>query len=330
MKKTSKIFVVGDGLVGSSLVKVLEMSGFTNIINPTKEELDLTRQEEVESFFSQNSPEYVIIAESLDERKRSAENSAEFIHDSFCIQTNIIDSSHRSGVKRLLFLGSSSVYPQSCPQPVRESYLLTSHVDEIEDANVMAKIVGVKMCQAYRKQYGFECLSVISTNLYGPKDDFDFNNFHLLSSLIRTFHEAKVEKRNFIEISGAGKIIQQFLYVDDLARSCILLLDTPIEEIDRLAPDGIINIGFGNNLTIKELADLLRKVIGYLGEVRFDTSKPDLISRKLLDGKILSQLGWKPETNLEEGIRKTYYWFLSNFYKTEKRSEISVSAYLKY
>jgi GDP-L-fucose synthase len=292
--------------VGSAIVRRLRAGGFHNMVLRDRAELDLTRQGAVERFFAEARPEYVFFA-AAKVGGILANNSypAEFIQDNLVIQTNIIDSAYRNGARKLLFLGSSCIYPKFAPQPMPEDCLLTGPLEPTNEWYAIAKIAGLKMCQAYRRQYGFNAISAMPTNLYGPGDNFSLKNAHVLPALLRKIHEAKEAGAAEVEVWGTGKPRREFLHVDDLADACLFLMQN-------YDGDGWVNVGWGRDETIAELADTLRRVIGFEGALRFDTSKPDGTPRKLLDTTRLTELGWSPKIGLETGIRSTYEWFLNH------------------
>jgi GDP-L-fucose synthase len=300
MNKSSKIYIAGHrGLVGSALVRRLQSDGFNNLITRTSKDLDLKRQADVETFFQENKPEYVFLA-AAKVGGILANNTypADFIYDNLTIQSNIIHESHLNGVNKLLFLGSSCIYPKLCPQPMKEEYLLSGYLEPTNEAYAVAKIAGIQMCQAYNRQYGTNYISVMPTNLYGPGDNYDLQNSHVIPALIRKFHEGRAESRPYVEIWGTGAPKREFLYVDDLADACLFLME-------HYNDGGIINIGVGEDLSIKELALLVRDIVGYKGELKFDGSKPDGTPKKLLDITKVLNAGWKAKTGLAEGIKKT-------------------------
>jgi GDP-L-fucose synthase len=307
MQPESSIFVAGHrGLVGSAIVRRLRASGFNNLVLRGRAELDLTRQADVERFFASVRPEYVFFAAAKVGGILANNNyPAEFIQDNLVIQTNIIDSAYRNGTRKLLFLGSSCIYPKFAPQPMPEDCLLTGPLEPTNEWYAIAKIAGLKMCQAYRRQYGFNAISAMPTNLYGPGDNFSLKSSHVLPALLRKIHEAKQAGAAEVEVWGTGKPRREFLHVDDLADACLFLMQN-------YDGDGWINVGWGRDETIAELADTLRRVIGFEGALRFDTSKPDGTPRKLLDTTRLRELGWSPKIGLEAGIRSTYEWFLNH------------------
>ena len=312
MQKTSKIYVAGHkGLVGSAIMRKLQADGYRNTIIRAKNELDLTRQNDVEGFFAKESPEYVFLA-AAKVGGIVANNTypAEFIYSNLIIQTNIIHASYKYGIKKLLFLGSSCIYPKFAPQPMKEEYLLTGVLEATNEPYAVAKIAGLKMCQSYNRQYGSNFISVMPTNLYGSNDNFDLNNSHVLPVLIRKFHEGKLRTQQScpqpITLWGTGSPRREFLYVNDLACACLFLMQNY---------DGneIVNIGAGKDITIKELAEIIKEVIGFKGEVLWDETKPDGTPRKLLDVTKINELGWKAKTSLEEGIKKTYAWYADTY-----------------
>jgi len=305
MRTKSKIYVAGHtGLVGSAIVRKLREEGFDNLLLRTHGELDLTRQTEVEAFFESERPEYVFLA-AAKVGGILANNSypAEFIYNNLSIQNNIIHASYLYGVKKLLFLGSSCIYPKHCPQPIKEDYLLSGYLEPTNEPYAIAKIAGIKMCEFHNRQYGTHFMGVMPTNLYGPKDNFDLETSHVLAALIRKYHEAKMEGRGEVEIWGTGTPRREFLHVDDLADACLHLM----EHYDGRE---IVNIGIGEALTILELAEMVARIGGFNGALRFDTSKPDGTPQKFLDVSRLHNLGWKAKIPLEEGIRQTYDWYL--------------------
>lgn len=305
MRENSRIYVAGHrGLVGSAIVRKLREDGFDNLLLRTHGELDLTRQEEVEKFFEGENPEYVFLA-AAKVGGILANNTfpAEFIYTNLCIQNNIIRASYLSGVKKLVFLGSSCIYPKLCPQPIKEEYLLSGYLEPTNEAYAIAKIAGIKMCEFFNRQYGTNFIGVMPTNLYGPNDNFDLETSHVLPAMIRKCHEAKVSNKREVVIWGTGSPRREFLHVDDLADACLYLM---------VNYDGreIVNIGVGEDLTIRELAEMIAGVIGFKGKLRFDTSKPDGTPQKLLDVSRLNNLGWQAKISRKEGIRRTYDWYL--------------------
>jgi GDP-L-fucose synthase len=307
MNPESSIFVAGHrGLVGSAIVRRLQAAGFRNLVLRDRRELNLTRQSAVEDFFAETRPEYVFFAAAkVGGILANDSYPAEFLQDNLVIQTNIIDAAYRTGTRKLLFLGSSCIYPKHAPQPMPEDCLLTGPLEPTNEWYAIAKIAGLKMCQAYRKQYGFNAISAMPTNLYGPGDNFSLKNSHVLPALLRKVHEAKEAGAAQVEVWGTGKPRREFLHVDDLADACVFLMQN-------YDGDGWVNVGWGRDETIAELADTIRRVVGFTGSLRFDSSKPDGTPRKLLDTTRLTSLGWSPKIGLEAGIRSTYEWFLNN------------------
>ena len=307
MNPDSSIFVAGHrGLVGSAIVRRLHAAGFRNLVLRDRSELNLTRQAAVEDFFADARPEYVFFAAAKVGGILANDSfPAEFLQDNLVIQTNIIDAAYRNGTRKLLFLGSSCIYPKHAPQPMPEDCLLTGPLEPTNEWYAIAKIAGLKMCQAYRRQYGFNAISAMPTNLYGPGDNFSLKSSHVLPALLRKIHEAKAAGAAEVEVWGTGRPRREFLHVDDLADACFFLMQN-------YDGDGWVNVGWGRDETIGELADTIRRVVGFTGELRFDTSKPDGTPRKLLDTRRLTALGWSPKIGLEAGIRSTYEWFLNH------------------
>ncbi|ADE14485.1 NAD-dependent epimerase/dehydratase [Nitrosococcus halophilus Nc 4] len=307
MQPDERIFVAGHrGLVGAAILRQLKTEGFKNLIFRSSRELDLRDRRAVEAFFEQEQPAYVFLAAAkVGGILANNRYPAEFICDNLHIQTNVIDAAYRGGVKKLLFLGSSCIYPKYAPQPIKEESLLTGPLEPTNEWYAVAKIAGIKMSQAYRRQYGFNAISLMPTNLYGPGDNFDFKTSHVLPALIRKFHEAKVACAPEVVVWGSGTPRREFLHVDDLADAAIFLM--------RHYNEGeIINVGTGKDITIADLARLIKEIVDYSGEIVFDTSKPDGTPRKLLDTTKLTQLGWQPKIDLRGGIASTYKWFLEN------------------
>lgn len=307
MNKDSIIFVAGHrGLVGSAIVRRLRAVGLTRLLLADKATLDLTRESQVREFFAEHRPQYVFLAAAkVGGIIANDTYPADFIRDNLAIQTNVIDAAYRNGVLKLLFLGSNCVYPKQADQPVREEYLLTGSLEPTNEWYAIAKIAGLKMCQAYRRQYGFNAISAMPVNLYGPGDNFSLKAAHVLPALIRKFHEAKQRNDFEVEVWGTGKPRREFLHVDDLADACVFLME-------RYESEYWINVGWGRDESIKDLAETIAQIVGYRGSLRFDTSKPDGTPRKLLDTSRLNELGWRPRIGLEAGIRATYAWFLEN------------------
>lgn len=305
MEKSAKIYIAGHrGMVGSAIHRKLTAEGFNNFVFRTSSELDLRNQASVKDFFETERPEYVFLA-AAKVGGIMANNiyRAEFLFDNLQIQNNIIDSAYRVNVKKLLFLGSSCIYPKLAPQPLHEDSLLTGTLEPTNEPYAIAKIAGIKMCEAYRSQYGCDFISVMPTNLYGPNDNYDLNKSHVLPAMIRKFHEAKEENKPVVELWGTGSPLREFLHADDLADACYFLMQNYSEP-------GFLNVGVGSDVTIKELAELIQKTVGYEGEVHWNTEKPDGTPRKLMDVSKLHALGWKHRTDLNEGIRITYQDFL--------------------
>jgi GDP-L-fucose synthase len=315
MKIDSKIYVAGHrGLVGSALMRQLKANGYVNLVTRTHAELDLTDQTAVRNFFAEEKPEFVFLA-AAKVGGIHANNTypAEFIRQNLAIQTNIIHESWRNNVKRLLFLGSSCIYPRDCPQPMKEEYLLTGPLEATNRPYALAKIAGIEMCWSYNRQYGTQYIAAMPTNLYGPGDNYDLQNSHVLPALIRKMHEAKLRGDKEVEVWGTGTPRREFLYSDDMADACMYLMNLPDEKFFSLMRGDVaplINVGCGKDQPILELAELVKNVVGFGGELIFDTSKPDGTPRKLLDVSMLGQLGWKAKTELREGIRLAYTDYL--------------------
>jgi GDP-L-fucose synthase len=306
----SRIYVAGHrGLVGSAVLRALERRGYRNLLFRTHRELDLTDQAAVSEFFDRERPEAVIMAAArVGGIHANNSRPALFIRDNLLIQSNLIDAAHRAGVGKFVFLGSSCIYPKLAPQPIKEDYLLTGPLEPTNEWYAIAKIAGVKMCQAYRREFGFNAISLMPTNLYGPGDNFDLQNAHVLPTLIRRFHEAKLRGDETVPIWGTGTPRREFLHVDDLADAVIYLLANYEDE-------AIVNIGWGQDITIRELAELIQSACGYQGSLVFDPSKPDGTPRKLLDTTRLTALGWRPKIPLKTGIESTYAWFREHAYE---------------
>ncbi len=308
MDKNSKIYVAGHrGLVGSALKRRLESKGYSNLILRTHKELDLANQQEVNEFFEREKPEYVFLA-AAKVGGILANNTypAEFIYENLMIEANIIHASYRYGVKKLLFLGSSCIYPKLAPQPLKEEYLLTGSLEETNEAYAIAKIAGIRLCKHYNQQYGTNYISVMPTNLYGPNDNFDLETSHVMPALIRKFYEAKINNEPEVIVWGTGKPLREFMHVDDMANACVYLM----ENYDYSEIGEFVNIGVGEDVTISELVELIREIVGFEGKIKYDTSKPDGTPRKLMDVSRLNKLGWKAKISLKEGIRETYEWYI--------------------
>ncbi len=307
MTRDSRIYVAGHrGLVGSALVRKLTEAGYSNIVTRTSKELDLRRQSHVEAFFEREKPEYVFLAAArVGGILANSTYTAEFIYDNIMIASNVIHSAYTFGVKKLLNLGSSCIYPKHAPQPMKEEYLLTGALEPTNEPYAIAKIAAIKLCRYYNEQYGTNFISVMPTNLYGPDDNYDLETSHVLPALIRKFHEAKVNNQKTVTLWGTGEPLREFLYVDDLAEACLLLMGQyGVDEIGEF-----INVGTGKDIRIKDLAILIRGIVGFQGEIQHDVSKPDGTPKKLLDVSRIRSLGWSAKTSLEEGIRKTYECF---------------------
>lgn len=307
MDKHSKIYVAGHrGLVGSALVRALKAKGYENIIGRTHAELDLTIQAEVEQFFEQEKPEYVFLAAAkVGGIYANSTYPADFIMENELIQCNVIRSAYRHKVKKLLFLGSSCIYPKACPQPIKEDYLLTGPLEPTNEAYALAKISGLKMCQYFNTQYGTQYISVMPTNLYGPNDNFDLLSSHVLPALIRKMHEGKAKGLSEVEIWGTGKPLREFLHVDDMAEACLFLMEN-------YCGNEFFNIGTGQDISIKALSEMIKEIVGFEGRLVFDETKPDGMFRKVLDISKISELGWKPRISLFDGIKQTYDWYVKN------------------
>jgi len=307
LDRTKKIYVAGHrGLVGSALVRKLKADGFLNIVTRTHEELDLTRQMEVENFFAREQPSYVILAAAkVGGIYANDTYPADFIMKNLQIECNVIDAAHKNGVEKLLFLGSSCIYPRECPQPIKEEYLLGGYLEKTNEAYALAKIAGLKMCAFYNQQYGTDYISVMPCNLYGVNDNFSPENSHVLPALMRKFHEAKEKNEPTVTVWGSGKPLREFLNVDDLADACLFLMD-------HYKGNEFFNVGYGKEITILELAEMMKRVTGFQGEIILDSSKPDGTPRKLTDISRLKEMGWKPKICLEEGLKQTYEWYKAN------------------
>jgi GDP-L-fucose synthase len=307
MNKEAAVFVAGhNGLVGSAISRALVARGFSNVIGRTRRELDLRKRPEVEEFFGRTRPDYVFLAAAkVGGIAANDTYPADFIRDNLEIQTNVIDAAHRHGVRKLCFLGSSCIYPRLAPQPIPEDSLLTGPLEPTNQWYAVAKIAGIKMCQAYAKQHGFNAISLMPTNLYGPGDNFDLQTSHVLPALLRKFHEGKERGAPSVTVWGSGTPRREFLHVDDLADAACFLME-------RYDSPAIINIGAGEDITIAALANLVKEIVAFKGTVEFDRSKPDGTPRKLLDTSKLAALGWRPRIGLADGIRSTYDWYVEN------------------
>jgi GDP-L-fucose synthase len=307
MKKDARIFVAGHtGLVGSALMRRLSADGHGSILVRTRAELDLSRQDAVEQFFERERPEYVFLAAAkVGGILANSTYPADFIRENLLIEAHVIDAARRYGVKKLLFFGSSCVYPKLAPQPIREDYLLTGPFEPTNQAYAVAKLAGLEMIRAFRAQHQFPGIAIVPAGVYGPNDDFDLASSHVLSAIMRRFHEAKVAGAPEVVLWGTGSPLREFLYVDDLADACVFLMDT-------YEGDDLLNVGWGEDMSIRDLAELVKSVVGYPGKLRFDTSKPDGMPRKLLDASRVRALGWQPKVKLPEGLERTYRWYLEH------------------
>ena len=311
----SKIYLAGHrGMVGSALKRKLEAKGYSNLITRTRSELDLTNQQAVNEFFEAERPEYVFLAAAkVGGILANSTYPAEFIYNNIMIEANVIHAAYTYGVKKLLFLGSSCIYPKSAPQPLKEEYLLTGELEPTNEAYAVAKIAGIRMCKHYNVQYGTNFISVMPTNLYGQNDNYDLETSHAMAALIRKFHEAKISNAPQVTVWGTGIPKREFLHVDDMADACIYLM----EKYNASDIGEFINIGSGEDLTINELAGLIKDIIGYDGEIVYDTSKPDGTPQKLLDVSKLTKFGWKARINLRDGISRTYKWYAENIVEND-------------
>ena len=307
MEKNSKIYVAGHrGLVGSAIVRKLRQEGFSNLLTATSKELDLREQAATRDFFAQQRPDYVFLAAArVGGILANNRYPADFIYQNLMIEANVIESARLSGVSKLLCLGSTCIYPKMAPQPLKEEYLLTGPLEPTNEWYAVAKIAGIKMCQAYQRQYGSKFISAMPTNLYGPEDNFDLESSHVMPALIRKFHEAKAMNAPTVTVWGSGKPLREFLHVDDCAAACLYLMEQYEDE-------GIVNIGVGEDVSIADLARLVGEAVGYQGEIVYDSSKPDGTPRKLVDTSKINGLGWQAGIPLQEGIKSTYQWFLDN------------------
>ncbi|SPL64772.1 GDP-L-fucose synthase [Ochrobactrum soli] len=310
MRKNAKIYVAGHrGMVGSAIVRRLQERGYSNLITKTRDDLDLVSQPMVDAFFASEKPDYVFMA-AAKVGGIFANNTyrADFIYQNLLIEANIVSAAHRAGVNNMLFLGSSCIYPRDCPQPIREDYLLTGLLEPTNEPYAIAKIAGIKLCDSFNEQYGTSYVSAMPTNLYGPNDNYDLTTSHVLPALIRKAHEAKVRGDKHLTVWGSGKPMREFLYVDDMADACVFIMEEGIAA-------GLYNIGTGTDVTIRELAEIVMAVVGFDGDIVFDSSKPDGTPRKLLNVERLTQLGWKAKTSLKDGIAKAYANFQSQCMK---------------
>lgn len=319
MRLSDKIFVAGHkGMVGSALVRALQKQGYAHLLLRTRAELDLCDAAQVRAFFEEQKPDIVFLAAAkVGGIRANADYPAEFIYQNLCIQNNIIHSAYQNGVKRLLFLGSSCIYPKLAPQPLRETYLMSGALEPTNSAYAVAKIAGIEMCRSYNDQYGTSFLAAMPTNLYGVNDNYDLHNSHVLPALIRKIHEAKIQNQSSVSIWGSGGAMREFLYADDLAEACLFLMHLPDEAYRNLLTNNyypLINIGSGMEYRIKEIACLIAQILEYSGSFVFDAAQPDGTPRKVLDTTLLQGLGWRAHTDMETGIAKTYQDFLHRFY----------------
>ena len=307
LNKTKKIYVAGHrGLVGSAIVRKLEAEGFENIVTRTHSELDLTRQADVEKFFEEEKPAYVILAAAkVGGIYANDTYPADFIMKNLQIECNVIDAAYKNNVEKLLFLGSSCIYPRECPQPIKEEYLLSGYLEKTNEAYALAKIAGLKMCAFYNQQYGTDYISVMPCNLYGINDNFSPENSHVLPALMRKFHEAKIKNEPNVTVWGSGKPLREFLNVDDLADACLYLMEN-------YTGNEFFNVGYGEEISILQLAEMMKKVTGFEGNIVMDSSKPDGTPRKLTDISKIKAMGWEPKISLEEGLKQTYEWYKTN------------------
>lgn len=307
INKNSKIYVAGHrGMVGSAVVRELSKNGYKNIITRNSKELDLRKQNEVELFFKQENPECVILAAAkVGGIGANIKYPSEFITDNLLIQTNVISSSFNNNVNKLIFLGSSCIYPKEAPQPLKEEYLLSGKLESTNEGYAIAKIAGLKMCEYYNKQYGVDFISLMPCNLYGENDNFNLEDSHVIASLIRRFHEAKVNKLPYVEVWGSGTQFREFLYVDDFANALVYVMENYKDY-------KFLNVGTGEDITIKELSELIKQIVGYRGNIKFNTSKPDGMYRKVMDVTMIKNIGWNAKIDIGEGINKTYKWYLEN------------------
>jgi len=313
MNSKNKIYIAGhNGMVGSAIVRKLREKGFMNIVTCSSSELDLANQQNVHNFLQKEKPDYVVIAAAkVGGIYANDSYPAEFIYQNLMIEANLVHGSYLAGVNKLLFLGSSCIYPKESQQPIKEDYLLSGHLEPTNEPYAIAKIAGIKLCESYNRQYGTDYRSIMPTNLYGPNDNFHPKNSHVIPALIRKFHEAKVEKKPFVEVWGSGKPMREFLHVDDMADASIHIMDIDKKilesEVDPILSH--INIGTGTDITIADVAQTVKEVVGFCGEIVFNTKMPDGTKRKLLDVSKIENLGWKPTIALKDGLKETYEWF---------------------
>jgi len=309
MNKDSRVLIAGsNGMVGSAIVRNLVNNGYTNIIQATRQDVDFTNQVETETYFCSVEPEYVVLAAAkVGGILANKTQKAEFIYDNLMIQSNIIHNAYNYGVKKLLFLGSSCIYPKYCDLPIKEDYLMTGALEPTNDSYAVAKIAGIKMCQSYNEQYGFNAISAMPCNLYGINDNFHPENSHVLPGLIRRFHEAKEQNLSTVTCWGDGSPMREFLFVDDLADACVYLMNNYLDS------QKIVNVGTGTEISIRELAELIADIVGYTGHIMWDTSKPNGTMRKVMDVSRIKETGWEPKVGIREGIQRTYEWFKENY-----------------
>lgn len=307
MEKDSRIYVAGhNGMVGSAIVRCLKTNGYNNIIYRSHSELDLTNQAAAGGFFEAEKPEYVFLAAArVGGIHSNSTYPADFIMENMLIECNVIRSAYANNVRKLMFLGSSCIYPKICPQPIKEEYLLTGTLEPTNEAYALAKISGIKMCQSYNKQYGTKYICTMPASIYGVNDRFDINNSHVIPSMIIKIHNARITNKPFVELWGTGKPLREFLYVDDMAEACLFLMEN-------YEGNDFINIGSGQEISIKDLAEIIKTVIGFHGEIVFDTSKPDGTPRRVLDNTKIEKTGWKPKVDMEEGIRREYEYYMNH------------------
>jgi len=307
MSKEKKIYIAGHhGMVGSAIMRRLHELGYNNLVTRTRKELDLLNQDSVNRFFTEEKPEYVFLAAAkVGGIQANNIYRADFIYENLAIETNVIHAAFVAGTPGLMFLGSSCIYPRDCPQPIKEDYLLTGPLEQTNEPYAIAKIAGIKMCEAFNRQYGTQYTSVMPTNLYGPNDNYNLDTSHVIPALIRKTHEAKLNGASEVVIWGSGKPMREFLHVDDMASACVFLMEKGLT-------DTLINVGTGADITISELAEIIKQVVGFEGALVFDSSKPDGTSRKLLDVTKLHDLGWHHQYNLRDGLRLAYEWYVKN------------------
>ncbi len=315
IQKNSKIYVAGHhGMVGSAIVRRLQASGYDNLVVRTHAELDLIDQAEVRAFMERERPEYVFLAAAkVGGIQANNIYRADFIYQNLMVQANVIEAAYAVGTSRMLFLGSSCIYPRDCPQPIREEYLLTGALEQTNEPYAIAKIAGVKMCESFNRQYGTAYVSAMPTNLYGPNDNYDLQNSHVLPALLRKAHEAKLRGDAELVVWGSGKPKREFMYVDDMADACVFLMESDVS-------DGLFNVGIGTDVTIRELAEIVMDVVGFEGNIVFDSSKPDGTPRKLLSAEKLMNIGWQAKVTLRDGIKATYAEFLQSSASREIRN----------